>query len=392
MADVRAAFVYFCGGDSLMDKQRFVTFCKDCDLVGEQLTVTEIDHIFSKAVPYQAISRKINFNQFVMALQQLAAKKDCTFSVLASLINEGRERAQAISKLSPTLPLEPRSSTSSPASTKYSSSRSTPRSTISSASDYVTICRADFERICEQLRTNELLGPPAATALEEVAGISLREWGSSVGNMAKGLRNKMLDARELDVQALQHKLDELRDTMAQKDKTIDLLKKEVSELPSDRRLSSPGAIARRQSMASNPPEDHTEQRASKLSLKLSQRRISCSSRSRRLSTQLERNPIGLLHETYTSLSNGPDGVQMNTFVQHCRDAHLFDKAFTSKDAQKAFADVARKDEYGYFGIEFAQFKSALELVAERKGVDVTKVSDAVCLVGEEQHQMVHWQS
>jgi len=393
MADIHAAFVFFCGDISSMNQQRFTSFCTDCDLVGEQLTVTDIEHIFAKAVPSQSISRKINFNQFVIALQQLAAKRECTFSVLASLIDEGRKRAQAKGKLCPMPPLEPRSSTSSPASTKYCSAKNTPRSSASSAPELVTISRADFECICEQLRTNQLLGPPAANALEEAAGISQKKSPSSVGNIAKGFRGKMADARELDEQSLQHKLEELHKTMMQKDKTIDLLRKEVSRSPSERRSSSPSASSRRQSLTSNhmgkSVADHT---ISNISLKLSQRRISCASRSRRLSTQLERNPIGLLHETYTSLSSGTDGVQMNTLVQHCRDAHLVDKVFTSKDAQRVFGDVANKDDFGYFGITFAQFKSALELISEHKRIDVMNVSDSVCLVGEEQQHMEHWQN
>jgi len=394
MADIHAAFVFFCGDISSMNQQRFTSFCTDCDLVGEQLTVTDIEHIFAKAVPSQSISRKINFNQFVIALQQLAAKRECTFSVLASLIDEGRKRAQAKGKLCPMPPLEPRSSTSSPASTKYCSAKNTPRSSASSAPELVTISRADFECICEQLRTNQLLGPPAANALEEAAGISQKKSPSSVGNIAKGFRGKMADARELDEQSLQHKLEELHKTMKQKDKTIDPLRKGVCSLPSECRSSSSSASSRRQSFTSHHMDksrgEHTDHTISNISLKLSQRRISCASRSRRLSTQLERNPVGLLHETYISLSSGPDGVQMNTFVQHCRDAHLVDKAFTSKDAQRVFGDVANKDDYGYFGITFAQFKSVLELIAEHKCIDVTNVSDAVCLVGEEQQQMEHW--
>jgi hypothetical protein len=359
------------------------------------LTEEDIDHIFARAVPHGSISRKINFNQFVMALQQVAAKRECPFTCLASLIDGGRKHSRAlVTKLLPAPPTAPRSGPSSPASTKYCSAKSTPRSIASSAPDDVTIPRADFERICEQLRTNQLLGPPAASALEEAAGTLQKESRSPVGHLAKELRGKMVDARELNVQHLECKLEELRKTMMQKDKTIDLLREEVSKLPSERssaassrRPSSSAASSRRPSLA---PVEQTEQMYSDLSVKLTQRRISCASQSRRHSTPLEKNPVGLLHETYTSLSSGPEGVHMRAFVQLCKDAHLVDKAFTSKDAQRVFGEVAKKDDYGYFGISFAQFKSALELVAEHKRMDVTKVSDAVCLIGEEQHQMEHW--
>jgi hypothetical protein len=383
MADIHAAFVFFSNGTSLMDRQSFLSFCTDCDLQGDQLVGNDIEQVFSKVVPKDSITKKINFNQFVLALQQLADKRTCSLSFLASLIAEARERAQVSKKLHPVPPSEPRSSASSPASTKYCSAMSTPRSSVSSGSE-VTMSRADFDSICEQLRTNQLLGPPAVHALEEAAGLSKHGARFSVGNKAKALRAKMVDVRELDSESLIQKLEELHETMMQKDNTIGLLRKEVSGLRSEQTSLSPTTSSRRCSSASNGPA------TSNISVKLTQRRISCSSRSRRLSTQLQRNPVGLLHEAYTSISNGPNGVEMKTFVQLCVDAHLVDKAFTSKDAQRVFGEVANKDEYGYFGISFAQFKSALELVAEHKSIDVTEVSDAVCSVGEEQHQMVHW--
>merc|ERR1712196_380659 len=134
-------------------------------------------------------------------------------------------------------------------------------------------------------RTNQLMGPPAAAALEEAAGVLQKESRSPVGNLAKELRGKMVDARELNVQNLQCKLEELRETMMQKDKTIDRLREEVSRLPSER---SSAASSRRPSLA---PVEQTEQTYSDLSVKLTQRRISCSSQSRKHSTQLEKNPL-----------------------------------------------------------------------------------------------------
>lgn len=390
MADVRAAFNAFCNVGSAMDQQGFLNLCMACNLLGDELTFTDAVHIFTTAVPSDLVHHGMNFNQFVIALKQLAAKRNCAFSTLALQINARIQAAQPVTNLCPTPPLEPRSSPPSPASTRYSSASNTPRSCVSSAlsraENVVTMSVIEFEYICEQLRTNQLLGPPAANALEEAAGVSQNKMPSAIGNMAKGLREKMLETRNVSVpvlEKLQHELDDLHKSIMEKDKTIGNLRKQVARLNIEQK---------------NAPskEEENERRSSSVSLKLSQRRVSSRSQGHRRSARLERrldcNSVGLLHEAYTSFSAGAEGINDKTFVQLCMEAHLVNKEFTSKDAHRIFGYVAKHDDYGYLGITYAQFKAALDMIAEHKHMDVSIVSDAICSIEEEQRQAVHWQS
>merc|ERR1712039_661307 len=52
---------------------------------------------------------------------------------------------------------------------------------------------AEFSRICNEMRTNKLLGPAAADALEAAAG--MRQGASPQGGPAKDLREKVADER-----------------------------------------------------------------------------------------------------------------------------------------------------------------------------------------------------
>eukprot|EP00747_Dinoflagellata_sp_TGD_P194121 gnl/TRDRNA2_/TRDRNA2_61177_c0_seq1.p1 gnl/TRDRNA2_/TRDRNA2_61177_c0~~gnl/TRDRNA2_/TRDRNA2_61177_c0_seq1.p1 ORF type:complete len:192 (-),score=34.63 gnl/TRDRNA2_/TRDRNA2_61177_c0_seq1:75-650(-) len=62
------------------------------------------------------------------------------------------------------------------------------------AEDTVVIPRADCLRLVKQLRTSELLGPPAAQALEEAAGLS--HWSATAEGMkSKELRVQIAGAR-----------------------------------------------------------------------------------------------------------------------------------------------------------------------------------------------------
>lgn len=59
----------------------------------------------------------------------------------------------------------------------------------------VQIPAEEFKRICASLRTNELLGPAAADALEMAAG--LKDPGSPGGARAQELRKEVAEARDL---------------------------------------------------------------------------------------------------------------------------------------------------------------------------------------------------
>lgn len=61
--------------------------------------------------------------------------------------------------------------------------------------DVIHIPFEEFRRICNQLRTNELLGPPAADALEAAAGLRA-DGDGTISPKSKELRTKVASCRE----------------------------------------------------------------------------------------------------------------------------------------------------------------------------------------------------
>eukprot|EP00933_Yihiella_yeosuensis_P037757 TRINITY_DN31751_c0_g1_i1.p1 TRINITY_DN31751_c0_g1~~TRINITY_DN31751_c0_g1_i1.p1 ORF type:complete len:398 (+),score=71.08 TRINITY_DN31751_c0_g1_i1:95-1288(+) len=77
---------------------------------------------------------------------------------------------------------------------------------------------------------------------------------------------------------------------------------------------------------------------------------------------------GLLEEAFDSYC-GPaarSGMDGKSFAKLCRDSHLIDSSFSATDADLVFSKAAGK---GQRRIGFQQFKSALIMVANKKGVD-----------------------
>ncbi|GIL43700.1 hypothetical protein Vafri_1349 [Volvox africanus] len=63
-----------------MDNAHFAKFCKDCNLLGKDLTVTDIDLAFARAKPKG--SRKLSFEGFVTALAECAERKGVSLEAL----------------------------------------------------------------------------------------------------------------------------------------------------------------------------------------------------------------------------------------------------------------------------------------------------------------------
>ncbi|EEQ99386.1 tubulin polymerization promoting protein, putative, partial [Perkinsus marinus ATCC 50983] len=65
----------FTGGDNMMDGRQFAKLCKDCQIVEKgSLSVNDIDIIFAKV--RSRGERKIEFGQFMEALQEVADRLD----------------------------------------------------------------------------------------------------------------------------------------------------------------------------------------------------------------------------------------------------------------------------------------------------------------------------
>ncbi|GLC72486.1 hypothetical protein PLESTF_001252800 [Pleodorina starrii] len=67
-----------------MDNAHFAKFCKDCNLLGRDLTVTDIDLAFARAKPKG--SRKLSFEGFVTALAECAERKGMSLEALVRMV------------------------------------------------------------------------------------------------------------------------------------------------------------------------------------------------------------------------------------------------------------------------------------------------------------------
>lgn len=73
-ADLHTVFVKFSPADpKSMDNREFAKLCKDCKLLNKKVTTTDVDITFAKVKTKG--SRKITYDQFIAALDCLAAKE-----------------------------------------------------------------------------------------------------------------------------------------------------------------------------------------------------------------------------------------------------------------------------------------------------------------------------
>jgi len=77
-------FTSFSAGQPEIDGKTFAKIAKDCKVINKKCTNTDIDLIFAKAK--ERTARKINFNQFVSALEMCATKRGDTMEALETVI------------------------------------------------------------------------------------------------------------------------------------------------------------------------------------------------------------------------------------------------------------------------------------------------------------------
>ncbi|KAL0476604.1 tubulin polymerization-promoting protein [Acrasis kona] len=73
-------------GTTGMDGKAFSKFCKDCKLINSKFSATDVDLIFANTKVKPKAERKISYEQFLVALELIAAKKGCTMDSLTSSI------------------------------------------------------------------------------------------------------------------------------------------------------------------------------------------------------------------------------------------------------------------------------------------------------------------
>ena len=81
-----------------------------------------------------------------------------------------------------------------------------------------------------------------------------------------------------------------------------------------------------------------------------------------------------LQEVFTSYCGTEKTLDGKSFAKLCKDTKLLDKKFSATDVDLLFAKVKDKSARR---ITFAQFQTALEEIAKKKGVDAQSVADTV---------------
>ena len=72
-SSLQEVFSHFAGGASEMDGKTFAKFAKDCELTNKECKNTDIDLIFASSK--EKTGRKINYQQFIVALEKVAKKR-----------------------------------------------------------------------------------------------------------------------------------------------------------------------------------------------------------------------------------------------------------------------------------------------------------------------------
>jgi len=81
-------FRQFSGNNPEMDGRQFAKLAKDCDFLGKDLTLTDVDLIFTRVKSRSA--RKIYYAQFLEGLARIARKKNVyPSSIMATVENVG---------------------------------------------------------------------------------------------------------------------------------------------------------------------------------------------------------------------------------------------------------------------------------------------------------------
>lgn len=83
-ASLQEVFAKFAAGQAEIDGKTFAKMAKDCKVINKQCTNTDIDLIFAKVKERSA--RKINYQQFLAALDQCATKRGQTMADLEAVI------------------------------------------------------------------------------------------------------------------------------------------------------------------------------------------------------------------------------------------------------------------------------------------------------------------
>ena len=80
-SSIEDVYFGFTQGAPEMDGKTFVKLAKDCVLIDKNLTTTDIDIIFAKVKSKGA--RKLSYNQFLSAIDEIASKKGVTAAKLS---------------------------------------------------------------------------------------------------------------------------------------------------------------------------------------------------------------------------------------------------------------------------------------------------------------------
>jgi len=78
------SFVSFCWGKPDMSNRDFLRLCRDCHLLSSRFTALDADLLFTKVLP--KMQRRLKFEDFEVALQQLAERKGVPMSAIRQAI------------------------------------------------------------------------------------------------------------------------------------------------------------------------------------------------------------------------------------------------------------------------------------------------------------------
>jgi len=361
---VEETFLAFCGARADMDGKSFAKLCKDCDLVDKSLTATEVDIIFAKVVPKGY--RRIDLHHFMFALALVAEKKGIDVDRVRSIVKQSGGPALHGTKTDTVRFYDEHQARAKDSLLSLKCAAAQRRGNVllleqDTASDMPT--------------SGRLNSPPGSTP-----HISPRSSPAVSGAERSGQRCPSPRRRSPSPKIHAFAASAETTEMAPSPRPLITIRSPSprqrcadagggTALPPKSPCSSP-ALSRERSC---PPSVKPFQGpACDPQAHLSPVAVAA------LARPTLRGKTATVEETFRAYCGASVDMDGKTFVKLCKDCRLIEHGLTTTDLDIIFASVVPR---GHRRIDEEQFRMALELVAERKGVAAASVGRAVAESG-----------
>eukprot|EP00928_Gymnodinium_smaydae_P003626 TRINITY_DN1128_c0_g2_i1.p1 TRINITY_DN1128_c0_g2~~TRINITY_DN1128_c0_g2_i1.p1 ORF type:complete len:511 (-),score=137.29 TRINITY_DN1128_c0_g2_i1:255-1745(-) len=377
--DMEASFKAFCAGHNDMDGKSFAKLCKDCHLLDKKFTTTDVDLIFSKSV--KKGQRRIDFSQFSAALEMVAERKGVALEDVHSNIGGSAGPVHAGTRADEVRFHDDKDTYTGSHAEKHVGPRPSQLQAPQGAAP-----AADAEKPSprpSQVQAAPVAAPAAGGAADNKdLEASFKAFcasghdgmdGKSFAKLCKDchLLDKKFTATDVDiifskaVSKGQRRLDfsqfsaVLEMIAEKKGVNVEVVRANVGSSGGPVHAGTRAEAVRFHDDKDSYTGSHSDKPAAP---RLSQLQAA---------QEAPAAPVDQdVQASFKDFCNGQKDMDGKGFAKLCKDCHILSKKFSATDADIIFSKVVKK---GQRRIDVSQFARALELIAEKKGVDLEDV-------------------